>query len=349
MAARLPLQATSGKLYPPGGMTLFSPLKEGVDMSYVIKPDYGSLEERLAKRQNLPIELEGDHGRDQITVGNDNDGGADRNHVEALHVHAAHIDTDVGSLLHQAANRILPWVNGDKGHGLGGPSSGAMGGGPAQGPAVVPDGCEVLCDLAFESAGEDGSQIPARLVAFIPAPDDAGAHASPLPVTVRAFPKDTGSGRLRGLTMHWGAGIDGVEDWGRPSDDMLPPHSERAKNAVQTALQPAQGGEAEAEGWHQVQGLVQETRLLLPPNVQALNFVLKSGDQWYKTDGGNDFQIRVPSAAGQGPGHNLQGYTDVGALSLKYQPIFEFEGLCPCLCPWLCLARLSPRQLVDGL
>ena len=109
------VEATSGKLYPPGGMTLFSPLKEGVDMSYVIKPDYGSLEERLAKRQNLPIELEGDHGRDQITVGNDNDGGADRNYVEALHVQPAHIDTDVGSLLHQAANRILPWVNGDKG------------------------------------------------------------------------------------------------------------------------------------------------------------------------------------------------------------------------------------------
>ena len=41
-------------------MTLFSPLKEGVDLSYVIKPDYGTLEERLAKRQNLPIELDGD-------------------------------------------------------------------------------------------------------------------------------------------------------------------------------------------------------------------------------------------------------------------------------------------------
>jgi len=36
------------------------PLKEGIDTSYVIKPDYGSLEERLAKRQNLPLELDGD-------------------------------------------------------------------------------------------------------------------------------------------------------------------------------------------------------------------------------------------------------------------------------------------------
>ena len=167
----------------------------------------------------------------------------------------------------------------------------------------------------------------ARLVAFAPARDSSGAHAWPLPVTVRAFPSDFGSAKLRSLTMHWGAGVDKVGDWGRPGDDVLPPHSERVKDAVQTVLQPAQGGEAEAEGWQAARELVQEMTFQLPAHVQALNFVLKSGDKWYKSNGGNDFQIRTPVAGGQdSPAHKLQGYTDVGALSLKYQPIFEFEG-----------------------
>ena len=122
------VESASGKLYPTGGMTLFTPLKEGVDTSYVIKPDYGSLEERLAKRQNLPLELEGDHGRDSITVGNSHDGGADRNHMEALHVQPAHIDRDVGSVLHQATERILGWVNTDQSRKLGGKGGGGGGG-----------------------------------------------------------------------------------------------------------------------------------------------------------------------------------------------------------------------------
>ena len=121
------VESASGKLYPTGGMTLFTPLKEGVDTSYVIKPDYGSLEERLAKRQNLPLELEGDHGRDSITVGNSHDGGADRNHMEALHVQPAHIDRDVGSVLHHASERILGWVNTDQSRKLGGKGGGGGG------------------------------------------------------------------------------------------------------------------------------------------------------------------------------------------------------------------------------
>ena len=34
----------------------------------IIKPDYGTLEERLAKRQNLPLELDGDGERTDISA-----------------------------------------------------------------------------------------------------------------------------------------------------------------------------------------------------------------------------------------------------------------------------------------
>jgi len=55
------------------------------------------------------------------------------------------------------------------------------------------------------------------------------------------------------------------------------------------------------------------------------------GDKWHKADGNSDFQIRLPAAAGAlggGARHSLSpaDYTDMGKLSMKYQPIFEFEG-----------------------
>ena len=55
------------------------------------------------------------------------------------------------------------------------------------------------------------------------------------------------------------------------------------------------------------------------------------GDKWYKADGNSDFQIRLPAAAGSlggGVSHSISpaDYTDMGKLSMKYQPIFEFEG-----------------------
>ena len=79
-----------------------------------------------------------------------------------------------------------------------------------------------------------------------------------------------------------------------------------------------------------MKGRVGEIRLTLPNSIKALNFVLKSGDNWYKSDGGSDFHIGLSgareaaaSASATGP---LAGFTDVGRLSLKYAGIFEFEG-----------------------
>jgi alpha-glucan,water dikinase len=311
-------------------MTLFSPLKEGVDTSYVIKPDYGSLEERLAKRQNLPLELDGDHDRDRHTVGEDCDGGADRDHVEALTVQPAHIEQNQDALTHQAIDRILGWVNADPGRRLGGGGGGGEGGGdggPAAGPAVIPDGHMLLGDMSFEAHLEKGGTAAARVVAFCPEPGSELAGRSGdgrTQVTVRAFAKDLASGKMQRMTMHWAAGVQSASEWGRPSDDMLPVNSERYKDAVQTVMQAAQSGEGEAEGWGAWQGIVQEVRMQLPPLVQAVNFVIKNNDNWYKADGGNDFQIRLPGTSG--PSHSLTGYTDVGSLSMKYDAISSFEG-----------------------
>eukprot|EP00001_Collodictyon_triciliatum_P030199 05484_4 len=84
--------------------------------------------------------------------------------------------------------------------------------------------------------------------------------------------------------MHWGAGVNSPAEWARPTDEILPAKSERHKDAVQTEFQPAQSGGGEREGWEAVKGRVGEIRLTLPNSIKALNFVLKSGDNWYKSD-----------------------------------------------------------------
>ena len=316
------VESASGRLYPAGGMTLFSPLKEGVDTSYVIKPDYGSLEERLAKRQNLPLELDGDHDRDRHGTGSDCDGGADRDHSEALHVQPAHIERDHGTLARQVSGRILAFANGDPGRDLGGKGGdrGGRGGAQVADAPVIPDGSIVLSDMNFESGGQR-----ARLVAFCPAPDGEGGGAGG-PVTVRAFARELGAS-LAPLTMHWSVGVDSLGDWARPSDEMMPADSERHKDSVQTRFRaaasvPVSHG-VEAEGWDQIQSLVQEIVMDLPSSVKALNFVLKSGDNWYKADGGGDFQICLPT---QGMATVGGGGGAGGGTSRKYQPILDFEG-----------------------
>lgn len=105
--------------YPSGGGTLFAPLREGVDLSYVIKPDYGSLEERLNKRTNLPEHLQGDDGREQHLH-------EDRNKI---HGPCGSLEGDAGRMRAAVLGRLSGWVEenrGQKAHLSQGSGGGAM-------------------------------------------------------------------------------------------------------------------------------------------------------------------------------------------------------------------------------
>ena len=100
LGLRFVIELDDGVPYPPGGGTLFAPLREGVDLSYVIKPDYGSLEERLNKRTNLPMHLDGDGGREQHLNENRN----------AIHGPCGQLEGDIGRLRDAVLGRVMGWV-----------------------------------------------------------------------------------------------------------------------------------------------------------------------------------------------------------------------------------------------
>jgi len=186
-------------------------------------------------------------------------------------------------------------------------------------PRMVPPGHTLLHDASFDAEGHDGGMIKARVTVFCPPPPHAGDLIN---VTVRAFAAnetwpwpandDTNKFRLRhGLLMHWAAGVESSADWGRPSDEMIPPgsQSQREGDAVQTVMSPAESGAIESAGFEALQPHVLEVRLRVPAAVKALQFVLKhpakahdGEDRWYKADGDfhrppSDFHIRMPRSS----------------------------------------------------